>query len=58
MLSTQSRKADAHRKIVVGSTILAAVKDDADLKKIIARVLDDRVRNPRDREMLGLPPAS
>lgn len=55
MLSTQARKEDAHRKIVVGAAILAAVKTDAELKKTVARVLDDSVKNPRDREMLGLP---
>lgn len=56
MLSTQARKHDAHRKIVVGAAVLAACRDDADLRRLIAGVLDARISHARDRDMLGLPP--
>lgn len=54
--TTQARKHNAHRKIVIGAAILAACRDDTDLKCLIAGVLDARISRARDREMLGLPP--
>ncbi|MBC7953813.1 MAG: hypothetical protein H7Z12_18600 [Rhodospirillaceae bacterium] len=56
MQSTEARRADAHRKIVVGSAVLAATRDDPELKRAIARVLHAQVKGARDREILGLPP--
>lgn len=56
MQTTQARRDDAHKKIVIGATVLAACRDDADLKRVIAGILDARISSTRDREMLGLPP--
>lgn len=56
MQSTQARKEDAHRKIVIGAAIMAAMRDDPILRGTIARVLGERIRGERDRAMLGLPP--
>lgn len=56
MQSTEARRADARRKIVVGAAILSMTKADPDFKKLIARILHERVTAARDRELLGLPP--
>lgn len=55
MQSTQARREDAHRKIVIGAAVMAAMRDDPDFKQSVALVLADRVTNERDRAMLGLP---
>lgn len=58
MQSTEARRADARKKIVVGAAILSATKADPDFKRAIARILHERVTAARDRELLGLPPIS
>lgn len=56
MLSTQARREDAHRKILVGAAVLAACRDDPATKAAITRILAERIRGDRDRALLGLPP--
>lgn len=56
MQSTQARKEDAHRKILVGAVVMAAMRGDPVLRDTITGILGERIRGERDRALLGLPP--
>ncbi|WP_448190000.1 hypothetical protein [Azospirillum sp. sgz301742] len=55
-LGQDQRKIDTRRKIVVGSSVLAAARRDPESSKFLYRVLNAAVTMPRDRALLGLDP--
>lgn len=52
-LSQVNRKADTRRKIVVGGMVLAAMEQDAALRRQVVDLLRAKVRRPLDREAVA-----
>jgi hypothetical protein len=62
-LAASKRKAENHRKVIVGGFVLAALRDDAEFRAFILPRLDKMLTRPADREPLAdvlaqLPPQS
>lgn len=51
---SSERKADARRKILVGSAVAAAVRAGVLSEALFGQILDEFVTNEKDREFLGL----
>ena len=51
---SSERKADARRKILVGSAVAAAVRAGVMSEEMFGRILDEFVTNEKDRVFLGL----
>ena len=55
-LAAEKRKKDAHRKIVIGTTLLAHAEHDPEFKELLWTILNNHVMRPHDRKALDLPP--
>lgn len=54
--STEERKKDARRKILIGGAVLAKVKRGEWHQKQLHDLLSSELKADRDRELFGLPP--
>ncbi|KPA99933.1 hypothetical protein [Ahrensia marina] len=55
-LRSKERKADARRKIIIGAIALEHTKYDKEWGDWLWQILNNEVKRPADRELLGLPP--
>ena len=49
----RSRKLDTREKIIVGGTVLAAMREDADLRARVVQLLKSNVTRELDREVVA-----
>ena len=54
--ASRKRKIDTRKKILIGGTIMAAVKNNDTEWKRIKKLLDKYLTSDRDRELFQLPP--
>ncbi len=49
----RARRMDTRQKIVIGGTVLAAMREDANLARVIVKLLRERVTRPLDQEAIA-----
>ena len=52
-ISATKRRADTRQKIVIGGMVIAAMRDDTDLRGRIVALLTEKVTRPKDREAIA-----